>query len=624
MGCCGKAKEEKGIARIKKDRGCTDIIPLLAFLASWGAIAFIFIQASDKGADPWKVVYAKDVNGNICGHSPGFKDKPYGVWPHPSYTSYMICVADCNYTNLCTSLDMAYKYPSLPVLGAYCLPDPTSILSLSVSVSGSGSVADAFDEVGKVLSQAFVDIYQSWLLIAIASGFSIIVTFTMTAFLKRCAGVITAFCLLLVVGGIAGSGYGLLHFAKTAEATGELTPEYAEYTRYAAYVLFGLAGLFFLVCLALRKQIRIATAVVKEAAGATGDMKCLMLFPLYPILIGVGYVAAWIVVALFIGSVSTLQPQGAIPAAVRTYGVGFQVCAVQAAIQGSYAGLGQLGQTNTLPANSTAYVLEETFQYYFAAHFFHLLWVIQFLFYFAYLVFAGATADWYFTPRKPNGSKKRGFAEDELSHFPIVKSLCRTLRYHVGTVALTAFIIAVVQFIRAVIMYIERQTRGHPPNKVQKAIFAAIMCCLKCLECCLDKINKNALIWTAIWGDGFCTAACSSFMLLWRNLGRVAAINIVSGTLLMICKVAIAAANTGIFAVIMNYYEPVKTTISSPVAPSVVIFIASFVVATLFMVVFAAVIDTVFLCFLVDAENNDSGHMLVFPSSLSLCIPSFI
>jgi hypothetical protein len=145
------------------------------------------------------------------------------------------------------------------------------------------------------------------------------------------------------------------------------------------------------------------------------------------------------------------------------------------------------------------YVRAEEWQYYGAYHFFHLLWVIQFFFYFGYLVFAGATADWYFTPRNSSGSKKRGFGEGSLSHFPIIKSCCRSTKYHLGTVAVCSLIIAIVQFIRYTMMYIESQTKGEPPNKLQKALFVAIQCCLKCLECCLDKLNRNALIWTAIW-----------------------------------------------------------------------------------------------------------------------------
>lgn len=80
---------------------------------------------------------------------------------------------------------------------------------------------------------------------------------------------------------------------------------------------------------------------------------------------------------------------------------------------------------------------------------------------------------------------------------------------------------------RMVVRYLERQTVGKPPNPVQKALFCVIKCFLRCLECCLDKINKYSLSWTAVYGDGFCISVCSSFALVWRNLFRVAAVNTV-------------------------------------------------------------------------------------------------
>lgn len=162
---------------------------------------------------------------------------------------------------------------------------------------------------------------------------------------------------------------------------------------------------------------------------------------------------------------------------------------------------------------------------------------------------------------------------------------------------------------RVMVKYVEKQTQGNPPNKFQKALFAAIQCCLKCLECCLDKLNRNALIWTAIWGDGFCTAACSAFALLWRNLHRVAAISVVSSILINISKFVICALNAGVmWGMVM--FSPMVDKVSSPMAPSAVVFAMSWLIASCFMSVFSSIIDAVFLCFLVDLETNKHGEMV--------------
>jgi hypothetical protein len=47
-------------------------------------------------------------------------------------------------------------------------------------------------------------------------------------------------------------------------------------------------------------------------------------------------------------------------------------------------------------------------------------------------------------------------------------------------------------------------------------------------------------VWTAVWGDSFGTAACSSFKLLWGNLGRTGAFSVVAMFLLFVGKVICA------------------------------------------------------------------------------------
>ena len=43
---------------------------------------------------------------------------------------------------------------------------------------------------------------------------------------------------------------------------------------------------------------------------------------------------------------------------------------------------------------------------------------------------------------------------------PVWNSLKRTIRYHAGSVALGAFLVAVVQLIRSILAYLDRQTKG--------------------------------------------------------------------------------------------------------------------------------------------------------------------
>jgi hypothetical protein len=343
----------------------------------------------------------------------------------------------------------------------------------------------------------------------------------------------------------------------------------------------------------LRQRIQIAIEVVKESAHAIADMPFIMLFPFVPILLLSAYLVLWIWGATVIYSVSvteSVELSGDLE--VNRYMWGYKD--------------GGDSWKNGLPESYSKTSFDSTYQAHAAWHFFHLLWVMQFFIYFCYLIFAGATADWYFTYDDEDGNKKRGPDKFELSPWPIAASCKRTTLHHIGTVALTSLIIAIIQFIRAVVHYIEKQTAGEPPNQVQKLIFKCIHCCLWLLECCMDKINKNALIWTAVFGTGFCTSACDSFQLLWNNIGRVAAINVVSHLIVAVSKFFTALLTCAIGMTLMLYVEPWKTDVSSPAMPGLLIFAVGYVIGHMFFSIFNAVIDCIFLCFLIDDKFNSA------------------
>lgn len=93
-------------------------------------------------------------------------------------------------------------------------------------------------------------------------------------------------------------------------------------------------------------------------------------------------------------------------------------------------------------------------------------------------------------------------------------------RYHLGTVAFGALIIAIVRVIRVILEYID-----HKVKKFDNPFTRCIMCCCKCFFWCLEKflkfVNKNAYIMCAVHGKNFCRSANDAFSLLMRNIVRV-------------------------------------------------------------------------------------------------------
>ena len=51
---------------IKENRGCTDVLFLLFYIAFWGLMIYIGIVGFTNG-DPNRLISGYDFNGNICG-----------------------------------------------------------------------------------------------------------------------------------------------------------------------------------------------------------------------------------------------------------------------------------------------------------------------------------------------------------------------------------------------------------------------------------------------------------------------------------------------------------------------------------------------------------------------------
>lgn len=110
-------------------------------------------------------------------------------------------------------------------------------------------------------------------------------------------------------------------------------------------------------------------------------------------------------------------------------------------------------------------------QYFFAYHLFGLLWTNQFIVGFGYVVIAHCIGQYYWT---------RGLRA-QMTAMPVVTGMYTAARYHLGSIAFGGFIVAVIQFVRLLLEYIDRKTK-----KMQQGNPAAkwVMCCLRyCLWC---------------------------------------------------------------------------------------------------------------------------------------------
>lgn len=244
--------------------------------------------------------------------------------------------------------------------------------------------------------------------------------------------------------------------------------------------------------------------------------------------------------------------------------------------------------------NLVEYKLEGPLQYMVWYHAVGLIWISEFILAFQQMAIAGAVVTYYFTRNK-----------SQMTSVPILKSMGRTLRYHLGTIAKGSFIITLVKIPRLILTYIHSQLKGKE-NACARCMLKACVCCLWCLEKCLAYLNQNAYTATAINSTSFCTSARDAFVILVENALRVAAINTVGDFVLFLGKVLIVSCTAFAGVLALNYQREYTVW----VLPLLIVCLFAFLVAHCFLSVFENVVDVLFLCFAVDTKYNDGspGH----------------
>jgi len=589
-GCVDHDDDYGRMATISEKRSCTDLPCCAVFVAFITfLVATVWLRAFDEG-DPKRLLHGVNYNGTICGEGP-MSLLPYAFWPDPTEYRFKVCTDDCNAATTdglgnhiripggaAGSVASPIGYPSRLYIDKYCLPNSTAL-----SISG-------FDDYSQELQRGMGDVEEALPIIGASIAIAFVMAFGFVWMMKFCVGVLVWGTVAVILAGGAALGY-VLYGSKDQEA---LTESEAAVREYVAYGVFAFTAIFFFLIVFLRNRILIAIQVIKSAGRSIGDMPLMVFFPLGPLLCIVGFFFAWVWASIYIFSAGK-EEANETPASFVGQGFAAE------------------GYAFTVGANYTVLDYDTTIREAFAPHFFLLLWVVQIGIYFTFTVIAGSVANWYFTERDEDGNKIRGSGEFELSHRAVAKSCCRTTRYHLGTIIYAALIIAIIQFVRWCVRYLERMmsANGKQPNKIQKLLFRVVDCLLWCLECCLDRVSKNALIWVSVYGDAFCPAVCGSFKLIWSNMARVAVITFFSTIVTTLGKVMIPLMTTALCAAILVLLEPYKSELSSPIYPLFIIFVISLAVALMFLTVYDTAIDTVFMCFLLDEKHNkENGKML--------------
>ena len=129
-------------------------------------------------------------------------------------------------------------------------------------------------------------------------------------------------------------------------------------------------------------------------------------------------------------------------------------------------------------------VWKEETQYVLLYSLFGYLWVNAFIIGVTQFIISAAAGIWYFSCSSDSNGKGS-----------LLTGFFWVFRYHLGSIAFGAFLIALVQFIRIIFEYYRKQIeKANKDSKVVKTIICLTRYLLDCLERFIKFISKNAYI----------------------------------------------------------------------------------------------------------------------------------
>ncbi|KAF2898519.1 hypothetical protein ILUMI_07651 [Ignelater luminosus] len=648
-----------------KHRSCTDILCFLLFFVFIGCWIGIGTYAFVKG-DPDVLLVPKDSQGSRCGLDSHVANKPYLFFfdltrclqsiPFTGCRTPQVCVERCPDRQFLLNTISSYQYNprdmicvnnvnrprtkeeaqmlvnegkcaqwylhSTPVKNR-CIPSIPKDYDLSdlirinknithESLEKSKKIAANAEQVGQNVVD---DVIRSWWKIAICLVISLVICIIYIVLMRWIAGIMVWISIFGVIGVLSfciyfcTKKYKYFRDNPVTEEQEEASSKWESYLAmkdtWLVFLIISsvVLAIILLVLLFLRKRIVLAIALIKEASKAVSSVTSSLFFPIIPWCLQIGVIVFAVSVSLYLSTIgdpkyvvrnlttetcTCIGPAG-------SYKNGFP-CDPQIFLD-NCRNVGDNKQCTEAFCHFKGVDSPTIISYLHGINVFGFFWVLFFVSAFSEMVLAGTFATWYWTFRK-----------SDVPFFSVTESIIRALRYHIGTLAFGALIIAICRMIRVMLEYIDSKLK-----KFDNPFTKVMMCCCKCFFWCLENfikfINRNAYIMCAIHGKNFCVSAKDAFGLLMRNVVRVLVLDKVTDFLIFLSKILVTAGVTCIAyaAFVTDIVDIKQSELNYNLVPVIIICIGTFFIASVFFSVFTMAVDTLFLCFLEDSERNDGS-----------------
>ena len=395
---------------------------------------------------------------------------------------------------------------------------------------------------------------------------------------------------LAVALGIVSSGTDALAALAPSDLTGAAAAAQNEVPALwliLAAVMSLITLLYVVSMCAARKQIKTAVALVKSGSMIIKDRPQTMFYPFNILVMQVLTLGFFVLLVLFLQTADIDSSH---------------FSGISAGMRASTSFLDQLAWLNNTINTGGVQSLEDIdnnkFYIQVAIYLwilFGFLWTIESFNNISWTAMSGSVSHWYF------------FREDDTAktRIPLIRSTYRVIRYHLGSIFFGSFIVALIQLIRILLMALDRWTKKQQDkNLALKLLIKCTQCCMWCLEKTIKFITNYCYIYIALQGAGFCKACFATFSLIVNNPAQLA-INTFVRTILS----WIQLLGTPIACAWLVNLMLIRQEFPETMAPTVVVAITSYVIAKVFSLVFACVLDTLFVCCIRDKAEYKGKYM---------------
>jgi hypothetical protein len=316
-------------------------------------------------------------------------------------------------------------------LERYCLPNLEDAKDMIINKMSEG-------DLGRYMG----DLATAWYIFLIMGGISLVLCLIYIILLRCFAKPMLYISFVLIFVLLLGGGFYVYYSAE----------DYQGHTisvmRGMGILLWILTGIYALILLCCCSRIRLGVAIMEAASDFVRSTPQIFTVPFMFFFIIGGWVVFWVVSAIYVFSVGDPVKRADLPLADIKW--------------------------------------DDTTRYVWIYHLFGLFWISAFIIGCAQFIIAAVTCVWYFS---------QGGSSDDKARASLRIGFRWIFRYHMGSIAFGALIIAIMQMLKIAFEYFRKKyEKLMPNNPCTKCLICCCRCFIWCLDYCVKFITKNAYI----------------------------------------------------------------------------------------------------------------------------------